>query len=81
MRKFFLKAAQSASIIYLYIVILFSYQLLIVETTPVSAFEREVVYPCGEVVGLYLECDGIFVIKLSEVELENGEMVKRFIKK
>jgi len=75
MRNFFNKFIKRFSIVYLYFVIFYAYGLLLVETTPVNAYNREEVYPCGEIVGLYVESDGIFVIEASEIETQAGEFI------
>lgn len=75
MRNFFVKMVRGITIIYMYVVVVFAYELIVVETTPVSASDRQVIYPCGEIVGLYVECEGIFVVDTCEIESNAGELI------
>lgn len=80
MRNFFCKCVRSLSIIYFLGVMILSYRVLYNEYYPVfykqtevSNLDREVVYPLGTIVGIYTECEGVFVIDTCEIELEDGE--------
>lgn len=46
-----------------------------VKEVTVSVVDEQKIYPIGEIVGLYTECAGIFVIDTCEIETMDGEIV------
>lgn len=79
MRIFYCKCINKLTIIYLGCVCVLSFRLAYNEYytefhrgIEVSYEDGEIVYPLGEIVGIYTECAGIFVIDTSEIELADG---------
>lgn len=89
MRKFlffrrnrFQKLGRGLALLYLCSMLGLSYRLVynayypeIYDEIEVSKEEGEMVYPSGEIVGLYTECEGVFVIDTCEIETTNSEFV------
>ena len=80
MRNFLCKCARTMSFVYLCGVMVLSYRVIYNEYYPdlyeereVSNYTREVVYPIGTIVGIYTECDGVFVIDTCEIETMESE--------
>ena len=46
-----------------------------VKEVTVNVVEGQQVYASGEIVGIYTECPGVFVIDTCEIESENGELI------
>lgn len=46
-----------------------------VKEVTVSQVDAQKIYPIGEIVGIYTECEGIFVIDTCEIENAQGELV------
>lgn len=46
-----------------------------VKEVTVSVVDEQKIYPIGEIVGIYTECAGVFVIDTCEIESINGEIV------
>ena len=75
MRNFFRKLGNGLTCFYLCFMIGLSYRLIYNEyytqlnkDTQVSYADGTYVYPLGEIVGIYTECNGIFVIDTCEIE-------------
>ena len=75
MRNFYLKCIKSIAVVYLVFVFALSYRLVynqyyaqIYKDTQVSYADGTYVYPLGQIVGLYTECKGVFVIDTCEIE-------------
>lgn len=75
MRYFYYKCIQNLSFLYMGLILVLSLRLFyneyyshISNFKEVSYEEGEFVYPLGEIVGLYTECEGIFVIDTCEIE-------------
>ena len=82
MRKFFCKCVKHISVLYLGFVLVLSYRLVyneyyavIHDEVEVSNADGEYVYPFGHIVGIYTECDGIFVIDTCAIETEDNEFI------
>ena len=82
MRNFFCKCIRSLSIIYVCFFFVLSYRLLyneyyaqIYPSVDVSYEDGGRVYPSGEIVGIYTECPGVFVIDTCEIESAESEFV------
>lgn len=78
MRIFYNKVIKNIIWIYLCFVLVFSYRMIYNEVYTeihVSVGEKREVYPFGKIVGLYTECEGIFVIDTCEIEQEDGSYV------
>ena len=82
MRFFYFKCIKSVSIIYIVLLCALSYRLIynecyvqFHEEVEVSYEEGEEVYPLGQIVGIYTECNGVFVIDTCEIETINEEFV------
>ena len=82
MRNFYCKCVKSISVIYIIFVCVLSYRLVYNEYYPkiyqgveVSYGDSEVVYPLGQIVGLYTECKGVFVIDTCEIESIDDEFI------
>ena len=79
MRKFYCKCIRSLSVIYLVFMCMLSYRLVyneyysqIHKGIEVSYEDGVYVYPLGEIVGIYTECNGVFVIDTCEIESIGG---------
>lgn len=46
-----------------------------VKEVTVNVIEEQEVYASGKIVGIYTECDGIFVIDTSEIESQTGQLI------
>ena len=75
MRIFLNKTIKTFSCIYMFFLLTLSYRLIYNEyytvfhqETLVSKSDEETVYPSGTIVGIYTECDGVFVIDTCEIE-------------
>ena len=78
MRKFFIFLSVfylSASVGLSYRLIYNEYYVQIHDEVEVSSTEGQVVYPFGEIVGIYTECDGVFVIDTCEIETKENTFV------
>lgn len=82
MRSFFYKYVKYISILYIFFFFILSYRLVYNEyytefhqEIEVSYGDSDYVYPLGEIVGLYTECNGVFVIDTCEIESSNGEFI------
>ena len=82
MRNFYLKCMRSLSVLYLVCFLGLFYRLgyneyyvQLHKGVEVSYEDGEYVYPLGEIVGLYTECKGVFVIDTCEIETEEDEFV------
>ena len=82
MRNFFCRLIRNVMVIYVCMLGLLSYRLIynemyfeIHEDMLVSSDKAKQVYPFGKIVGIYTECDGVFVIDTCEIEDENGAFV------
>lgn len=82
MRNFFGKCIRKLSFVYICFVLVLSYRLVynefyakIHEDVEVSREDGDLVYPLGEIVGIYTECEGVFVIDTCEIETMNNEFV------
>ena len=82
MRNFFCKCIRSMSVVYIVLLLTLSYRLIyneyyteIYQGVEVSFGEDDFVYPLGEIVGLYTECKGVFVIDTCEIESKEGEFI------
>jgi len=82
MRNFFYKIVKSMSWIYICFFILLSYRLTynefysqVHEEVEASNENEGLVYPIGQIVGIYTECKGVFVIDTCEIETDEGEFV------
>lgn len=82
MRKFFYKCVNGLAVLYLGFFLVLSYCLVYneyyVEFHPeieVSYEDGELVYPLGEIVGIYTEGSGVFVIDTCEIESMDGKFV------
>ena len=82
MQFFYYKCIRRASILYMGFLCLLSYHLLYNEyyvqfhkEVEVSYEEGQVVYPLGEIVGIYTECEGVFVIDTCEIETAENEFL------
>lgn len=79
MRIFYCKCINKLTILYLFCVCALTFRLIYNEYysvlyrgVEVSYEDGEMVYPLGEIVGIYTECEGVFVIDTSEIELLDG---------
>lgn len=82
MRNFFCKIVKSMSWIYVCFFILLSYRLTynefynqIHEDVQTSKGNEALVYPIGQIVGIYTECKGVFVIDTCEIETREGTFI------
>lgn len=82
MRNFFCKFVKNMSFIYVCLVVVLSYRLVyneyyaeIHEDVKVSNEDGDLVYPLGEIVGIYTECKGVFVIDTCEIESYESEFI------
>lgn len=82
MRDFFYKLVKNISFVYMCSMLVLSYRLVyneyffeINDEVEASISEGQTVYPSGKIVGIYTECDGVFVIDTSEIESEDGEFI------
>ena len=82
MRSFFCKCVRNLSWVYVCFTLVLSYRLIYNETyseihdeVSVSKAERQIVYPSGKIVGIYTECDGVFVIDTCEIESSDSEFI------
>lgn len=82
MRNFFCRLVKNMMVIYICLMGVLSYRLIynemyyeIHEDMQVSSDKGILVYPSGKIVGIYTECEGIFVIDTCEIENSNGEFV------
>ena len=82
MRNFFYKCVNGLAVLYLGFFLVLSYCLVYneyyVEFHPeieVSYEDGELVYPLGEIVGIYTEGSGVFVIDACEIESIDGKFV------
>ena len=82
MRNFYYRFVKNMFMIVVCFFLAFSYRLVynrfyfdLQEDVIVSVEDREKVYPCGKIVGIYTSCDGIFVIDTCEIENENGDLL------
>lgn len=41
----------------------------------VSVVDEQSVYPCGKIIGIYTQVDGVFVIDTCEIEMKNGKSI------
>ena len=80
MRNFFCKCVKKLSLVYMCGVIVLFYRVVyneyypvLYEETEVSNENREMVYPLGTIVGIYTECEGVFVIETCEIETIDGQ--------
>lgn len=79
MRIFYCKCIKRLSVIYFCCVCVLSFRLVyneyyteIYSGVEVSYEDGQLVYPLGEIVGIYTKCEGIFVIDTSQIEREDG---------
>ena len=82
MRNFFCKTVKRVSLVYLCFVAILSYRLVyneyyteIHKDIAVSQENERYVYPLGEIVGIYTECEGVFVIDTCEIETKDNEFI------
>lgn len=82
MRNFFCKCIRSMSVVYIVLLLTLSYRLIyneyyteIYQGVEVSFGEDDFVYPLGEIVGLYTECKGVFVIDTCEIESAEEQFI------
>lgn len=82
MRIFYCKCVKIMSALYVCFLFLLSFRLIyneyyaqIYRQVEVSHIESNMVYPLGEIVGIYTESKGIFVIDTCEIETKDGEFV------
>lgn len=82
MRNFYYRAVKKASLIYVCFFLVLSYRLFynenyyaIHDEIETSMSDKQVVYPGGEIIGIYTECDGIFVIDTCEIETKDGDFI------
>ena len=82
MRNFFCKCIRTVSIVYMCSVVALSYYLMyneyytkFHENMETSLEDKTYVYPLGEIVGIYTECDGVFVIDTCEIETLENEFI------
>lgn len=82
MRDFFCKLVKNMMVVYVCLLGVLSYRLIynemyyeIHEEMQVSTDKGQMVYPSGKIVGIYTECDGVFVIDTCEIENRNGEFI------
>lgn len=82
MRNFFVKIIKSMSWVYMCFFVLLSYRLTynefysqIHEEVETSKENEGLVYPVGQIVGIYTECKGVFVIDTCEIETEEGAFI------
>ena len=82
MRNFCFKCIKSISIVYTVFLFMLSYRLVyneyytqINKEIEVSYGDGDFVYALGEIVGLYTECNGVFVIDTCEIESKEEEFI------
>ncbi len=82
MRNFYYKCVRNISVLYVCFVLALSYRLVyneyyaqIHKDVEVSYEAGEFVYPLGEIVGIYTEGEGVFVIDTCEIESEEETFV------
>lgn len=82
MRIFFHRFVKSVSFFYVCFFLMLSYRLVynefyneIYDEVEVSIDNSSFVYPSGEIVGIYTECKGVFVIDTCEVETVDSEFI------
>lgn len=82
MRNFFCKCVKNLSLLYVCLFMVLSYRLVynefyaqIHEDVEVSNEDGDLVYPLGEIVGIYTECKGVFVIDTCEIESSESEFI------
>lgn len=82
MRNFFCKCVKRVSLVYICFVLVLSYRLVyneyyaeIHKDIVTSQENGKYVYPLGEIVGIYTECDGVFVIDTCEIENKENAFV------
>ena len=46
-----------------------------IKEVSISEVEEQTVYPCGKIIGLYTETEGVFVIDTCEIESQKGESI------
>ena len=82
MRNSYLKCVKSIAVVYTVFVLVLSYRLVynqyyaqIMKDTQVSYADGTYVYPLGKIVGLYTQCEGVFVIDTCEIESQEEVFV------
>ena len=82
MRIFFDKCVRKITFLYMCLVLVLSYRLvyneyyvMLHDEVEVSIEDEEKVYPLGKIVGIYTECDGVFVIDTCEIESMENEFI------
>lgn len=82
MRNFFCRVVKGILWTYLCFFVLLSYRVTynefynqIHEELETSKENADIVYPVGQIVGVYTECKGVFVIDTCEIETENGTFI------
>lgn len=82
MRNFYCKFVKNISIIYVCFFMILSYRLVynefyaqIHEEVEVSSNNEDLVYPSGQIVGIYTQCNGVFVIDTCEIETAENEFI------
>ena len=82
MRNFFYKCVKRMSFLYFGFFLILSCRLTyneyyseIYKGIEVSQENEKYVYPLGEIVGIYTECDGVFVIDTCEIETKDNSFV------
>lgn len=82
MRNFYCKCIKSIAVLYFVFVFILSYRLVyneyyaqIHKEIEVGYSDGDVVYPLGEIVGIYTECAGVFVIDTCEIESIESEFI------
>lgn len=75
MRNFYCKCINVVTVIYMCFICVLSFRLIyneyyaqLHEDIEVSYAEGDLVYPLGQIVGIYTECAGVFVIDTCEIE-------------
>ena len=82
MRIFLNKSVKVVSAVYMCFVCVLSFRLIYNEYYEVfypevvtSKGDEKMVYPSGKIVGIYTECDGVFIIDTCEIESADNEFI------